>query len=63
MWNYRQHYYAYEPNFWLGTVNGQVINKRFMLEDGGTVRPMVHDVYMDKAPLNLRWAAAATDAI
>ena len=50
VWNYRQHYYAYEPNFWLGTVNGQVINKRFMLEDGGTVRPMVHDVYMDKAP-------------
>lgn len=50
VWNYRQHYYAYEPNFWLGTVNGQAINKRFMLEDGGTVRPMVHDVYMDRAP-------------
>lgn len=50
VWNYRQHYYAYEPNFWLGTVNGQVVNQRFMLEDGGTVRPMVHDIYMDKAP-------------
>ena len=50
VWNYRQHYYAYEPNFWLGTVNGQAINTRFMLEEGGTVRPMVHDVYMDKAP-------------
>lgn len=50
VWNYRQHYYAYEPNFWLGTVNGQAVNKRFMLEDGGTVRPMFHDIYMDKAP-------------
>jgi len=50
VWNYRQHYYAYEPNFWLGTVGGQAINKRFMLEDGGTVRPMVHDVYMDRGP-------------
>lgn len=50
VWNYRQHYYAYEPNFWLGTVNGQVVNTRYMLEDGGTVRPMVHDIYMDRAP-------------
>ena len=50
VWNYRQHYYAYEPNFWLGTVGGQAINTRFMLEDGGTVRPMVHDVYMDRGP-------------
>lgn len=48
--NYRQHYYAYEPTFWLGSVNGQAVNKRFMLENGGTVRPMVHDVYMDRAP-------------
>jgi len=50
VWNYRQHYYAYEPNFWLGTVNGQAINTRYMLENGGTVRPMVHDIYMDRAP-------------
>ncbi|MCL7713246.1 TonB-dependent receptor [Stenotrophomonas mori] len=45
LYNYRQHYYAYEPNFWLGTVNGQAINTRYMLESGGTVRPMYHDVY------------------
>ncbi|WP_326525134.1 TonB-dependent receptor plug domain-containing protein [Sphingomonas sp.] len=50
VWNYRQHYYAYEPNFWLGTVNGQAVNTRFMLTDGGTVRPMVHEIYMDRAP-------------
>lgn len=50
VWNYRQHYYAYEPNFWLGTVNGQAVNTRYMLESGGTVRPMYHDVYMDRAP-------------
>lgn len=45
LYNYRQHYYAYEPNFWLGTVNGQDVNTRYMLENGGTVRPMYHDVY------------------
>lgn len=50
VWNYRQHYYAYEPNFWLGTVNGEAINKRFMLEDDGSVRAMVHDIYMDRNP-------------
>ncbi|MBO9715382.1 MAG: TonB-dependent receptor [Pseudoxanthomonas sp.] len=45
LYNYRQHYYAYEPNFWLGTINGKAVNTRYMLEDGGTVRPMYHDVY------------------
>lgn len=45
LYNYRQHYYAYEPNFWLGTVNGQAVNTRYMLTDSGNVRPMYHDVY------------------
>ena len=45
VWNYRQHYYAYEPNFWLP--DEQV---RYMLESGGNIRPMVHDIYMDPAP-------------
>jgi Outer membrane cobalamin receptor protein len=45
IYNYRQHYYAYEPNFWLGTINGEAINTRYML-DGGNVRPMYHEQYL-----------------
>ena len=45
LYNYRQHYYAYEPNFWLGTVNGEAVNTRYMLDSGGNVRPMYHDQY------------------
>src|SRR5690606_38522897 len=45
VWNYRQHYYAYEPNFWLADEQ-----KRYMLDSGGNVRPMVHEVYMDRNP-------------
>lgn len=46
IYNYRQHYYAYEPNFWLGTLNGEAVNTRYMLEEGGNVRPMYHDQYL-----------------
>ena len=45
VWNYRQHYYAYEPTFWLGDEQA-----RYMLQADGSVRPMVHDIYLDKAP-------------
>ncbi|GFE80082.1 TonB-dependent receptor [Steroidobacter agaridevorans] len=45
LFNYRQHYYAYEPNFWLADEQ-----KRYMLEEGGTVRPMVHDVLYSNGP-------------
>ncbi|WP_152980724.1 TonB-dependent receptor plug domain-containing protein [Stenotrophomonas ginsengisoli] len=45
VWNYRQHYYAYEPNFWLADEK-----TRYMLTDGGSIRPMVYDIYLDKAP-------------
>ncbi|HEY6641348.1 TonB-dependent receptor domain-containing protein [Povalibacter sp.] len=43
--NYRQHYYAYEPNFWLADEK-----TRYMLEQGGSVRPMVHDVLYSSGP-------------
>lgn len=45
VWNYRQHYYAYEPNFWLADEK-----TRYMLEAGGNIRPMVHEIYLDKGP-------------
>jgi len=45
LYNYRQHYYAYEPNFW---VAGD--QKRYMLESGGGVREMFHDQYYTNGP-------------
>ena len=47
LWHYRQHYYAYEPTFWLA---GE--QQRYMLEEDGSVRPMVHDRYWDRVPMN-----------
>lgn len=40
LYHYRQHYYAYEPNFWLGDEK-----KRYMLQADGSVREMKHDTY------------------
>ncbi len=45
LYHYRQHYYAYEPNFWLP---GE--QKRYMLQADGTVRAMVHDTYYSNGP-------------
>ena len=44
-YDYRQHYYAYEPNFWLA---GE--KKRYMLESDGSVREMLHDTYYGNGP-------------
>ncbi|MFC3551663.1 TonB-dependent receptor domain-containing protein [Lysobacter cavernae] len=45
LYDYRQHYYAYEPNFWLAGDK-----KRYMLQSDGSVRAMVHDTFYGNGP-------------